>query len=672
MGLRPLPFGFLGAGAAVGVVASGLFDAAAGALAPANVDLGQLSFVAAGALGAALAASHCARRALGRAVAREAASKRDAQSLASRDPLTGLLNRRGLEEHVAAHGLDNQLVLLCDLNDFKRVNDLFGHAAGDDVLRQVAARLSTLVFVDVAPVVARLGGDEFMIIVPSHVATPAGGVARIQSLMAAPFELERGHVQCTMSVGVALGTGALSLSTVLEQADRSMYEAKDAAAWPTFGVPSVADATSPYERAFERNWKPTDPGEDISFVAAIAIDRLRDIRRALGHDLGGKLLRKMARRVALADPGFQFQRFDEDMFGVAFRRSNSAAASETIARLRDILEGKIAVANTEVDVRLTIGLAGAEPGEDARTVVERARFALDDARRSGHRLVVSSATDAHAASANIALMRDLREAIAAGALEVHYQPKLTVATGKFESMEALVRWCHPVLGPLAPSHFIPIAEQTGDIRVLTDWVIDRVIADRRSATPRVAALSCSVNISAELVGDSVFALRLLETLAPFDGAIGIEITETAVLARPERALSNLHQLKAAGIGIAIDDYGVGLSSLSYIKQLPASELKLDAMFIRNLGTSHRDPIIVRSTLELAHGLGLKVTAEGVDSDDAIALLCAMRCDMLQGFSIARPMPHAEIEACLLAHDERETSFAGHSFAAMLRPFAQAA
>ena len=308
------------------------------------------------------------------------------------------------------------------------------------------------------------------------------------------------------------------------------------------------------------------------------------------------------------------------------------------------------LAGAAVDLRLTIGMAGPGQPADIRDLTEQSQAALEDAWRSGSRFKRFDEGDQAAASENIGLMADLRAAIAGTALEMHYQPKLRLKTGEIESVEALVRWNHPLLGAIPPSRFVPIAEKTGDIRELTLWVIDRVLADRVVLDANGMAPVIYINVSADLIGDDSFAELLYTTLAPLDGAIGIEITETAVLANPERALPNLNRIADAGIRIAIDDYGVGLSSLAYLKQLPATELKLDMMFVSNLATSHRDPMIARSTIELAHGLGLLVTAEGVDSMESFALLKVMGCDLLQGFAISKPLPADDLAAFLAAHD----------------------
>lgn len=245
-----------------------------------------------------------------------------------------------------------------------------------------------------------------------------------------------------------------------------------------------------------------------------------------------------------------------------------------------------------------------------------------------------------------ALANDLDAAIVRGQLFLVHQPKSRARDGAISSVETLVRWRHPERGLVGPNEFIRVAEERGEIRRITEWVIRQTIVEQRSLAACGHAISCNVNISAFLLADRDFAQWTLEAIRGAAGPIGLEITETAMIHDPVGALANLHLFADAGLHIAIDDYGAGLSSLAYLKQLPAHELKIDRMFIQSLSTSHRDPLLVRSTIDLAHALGMQVTAEGVDSAAAMALLRVMGCDMVQGYLIAKPMQLGELRAFL--------------------------
>ena len=246
---------------------------------------------------------------------------------------------------------------------------------------------------------------------------------------------------------------------------------------------------------------------------------------------------------------------------------------------------------------------------------------------------------------------DLDAAIVRGQLFLEHQPKLRARTGKIEGVETLVRWMHPERGLIGPNDFIGLAEERGEIRRITEWVMRQTIVEQRALANCGHLISCTVNLSAFLLADRDFAAWTLDTIRGASGPIGLEITETAMIADPAGALRNLHLFADAGIRIAIDDYGAGLSSLAYLKQLPAHELKIDRMFVSGLSTSHRDPLLVRSTIDLAHALDMEVTAEGVDTPSAQALLRVMGCDLMQGFLIAKPMPIGELRAWLDTRDD---------------------
>lgn len=269
--------------------------------------------------------------------------------------------------------------------------------------------------------------------------------------------------------------------------------------------------------------------------------------------------------------------------------------------------------------------------------------------------------NAHPAKPEDALTADLDAAVARGQLFLCHQPKTHARTGEVVGMESLVRWQHPERGLIGPNDFIGLAEECGAIRGITEWVVRQALIEQRSLALCGHSLACSVNISACLLADQGFGDWLLETVKGASGPFGLEITETAMIADPAGALANLHRFADAGLRIAIDDYGAGLSSLAYLKQLPAQELKIDRMFVQGLSTSHRDPLLVRSTIDLAHALGMDVTAEGVDSPAAMALLRVMGCDLMQGFLIAKPLRLGELRAFLDARVERPATFENIQF-----------
>ena len=255
----------------------------------------------------------------------------------------------------------------------------------------------------------------------------------------------------------------------------------------------------------------------------------------------------------------------------------------------------------------------------------------------------------------------LIDAIASNELLLEYQPKLHLRQQRITSLEALVRWQNRERGLLYPNSFISDAEESGDIEALTLWVLDRAIADQRQFAAAGHDLPIFVNMAASLLADDDFVTVTCSRVRSSGARIGLEITETSVIRDPAAAIGNLKRVAALGIPVAIDDYGAGLSSLAYLKQLPACELKIDKLFITELTSSQRDPLIVRSTIDLAHAMEMEVVAEGVESQAALALLSIMGCDMAQGYLISRPM---RFEAALefLATQSERSSNVSTSFA----------
>lgn len=288
-------------------------------------------------------------------------------------------------------------------------------------------------------------------------------------------------------------------------------------------------------------------------------------------------------------------------------------------------------------VEITLAAAAAKVDEcDEVRLLEEAEHALGEARIE-HRPVVRDATRTNATIDRIALARELPGAIRDDHLFLQYQPKLHVRRQEVNSLEALIRWRHPVRGLVLPGDFIPLAEQSRDIGPMTLWTIRRVIEDQRRLAAAGHNLRIFINIAGVLLTDTAFVRQACVLVQEGGTEIGFEITETSVIRDPQSAIAHLNVFADIGITIAIDDYGAGLSSLAYLKQLPARELKIDKLFVTQLTSSNRDPLIVRSTIDLAHALEMEVVAEGVETPAALALLSVMGCDMVQGFLISRPV-----------------------------------
>ena len=380
-------------------------------------------------------------------------------------------------------------------------------------------------------------------------------------------------------------------------------------------------------------------GEGVVVCAALGVERFSLVRSAIGYGLVGALLKELGVRIVARRADLQPARMATSIIGVTFRARDMGDARRTLTDLIQALERQISLGATAVDVGLTGGFAvmGAH-ADNCHTLLERSNIALDQARGQRKRLAAFDEEAYGDPAGNLTLMSEMLQAAADGNLSLHYQPKLDLRSGRVSGAEALARWRHPTRGMLPPDLFVGMAEETGHIRALTDWAIDRAIADQAVLRRAGIDLELSVNISGRLVGDRDFAEKAMARLAQSGAKLCFEITETAVIDNPKLALELIEGYARAGIPISIDDYGSGLSSLAYLKEIAAQELKIDKAFVLGLAAGQRDALLIKSTVDLAHALGLKVVAEGVETAEAAAILQTMGCDAGQGYYFARPMP----------------------------------
>ncbi len=374
-------------------------------------------------------------------------------------------------------------------------------------------------------------------------------------------------------------------------------------------------------------------------VAALGIDRFTEVRGAIGYALANELVGGVGARLAKLRPSDAIARMATDVLGIAFRAPDLAAAQKFCADLQSAIEAPLRLGDNTVDVGVTVGVAVHSVHADAiDQLVERATIALDQARATRRKVTFFDEVAYGDPASNLSLISEMLAALDDGGMTIHHQPKYDMRKGEVTGAEVLVRWRHPVRGQLPPDLFVGMAEETGHIRALTEWVLSRAIEDQQILAATGHDLLISVNLSGRLLNDAEFAKIALDMIAKAKARICFEITETAVMENPELALKLIDEFAAAGIGISIDDYGAGLSSLTYLKQIRADELKIDKSFILAITEGQKDALLVRSTIDLAHSLGMKVTAEGIETDTAMALLAAMGCDIGQGYFIARPMP----------------------------------
>ena len=405
----------------------------------------------------------------------------------------------------------------------------------------------------------------------------------------------------------------------------------------------------------------------ILAVAALGIDRFTQLRGAIGYELFAGLISEVANRLAEQHPDGRIVRLSTAELGLAFRARSLQQACAKASAFQSSLNAPLRLGENTIDVSLTVGLTIHGVGHElVASMVERANIALDQARASKLRIGVFDCDVYGNPASNLSLMSEMILAIEAGGLAVAYQPKFDFRSRMITGVEALVRWPNRRGVPLGPDIFVPMAEDTGHIQALTEWVLRQAVADQAALGRAGHDISMSVNLSGRLLHDQGFAERVMAIIGGVADRFCLEVTETAAMEDPELAMRSLSQYRAAGVGVAIDDYGSGLSSLAYLKNLPATELKIDKAFVIDVSDSQRDSLLVRSTIDLGHSLGMRVTAEGVENATALSLLALMGCDSAQGYFIARPMPLADLVEFLRRDPEQVTQIGSLAVAGTLQ------
>ncbi|HEY7885109.1 MAG TPA: EAL domain-containing protein [Cellvibrionaceae bacterium] len=390
-----------------------------------------------------------------------------------------------------------------------------------------------------------------------------------------------------------------------------------------------------------------------SALLLIDLDRFKEINDTLGHQVGDQLLRLVGPRLEaeLVDVSGMVARLGGDEFAIFIPRLRNPQQAVVLAhRMLDALGEEFLVENFSTDLSASIGIAFyPNQARDISTLMRYADVAMYRAKKEMSGLALYNAEfDPHSPE-RLAMMSDLGRAIRENQLTLNLQPKINLENKCFCGFEALLRWQHPQIGFVSPAEFIPIAELTSLIHPMTSWVLKKATELARRWHDQGFVLSIAVNLSARnLLDDNlpVQIQKLLQERGLPASALELEITESSIMSDPVRAMRNLERLHNLGVLLSIDDFGTGYSSLSYLKRLPVQTLKIDNSFVRQMLEDEQDEIIVNSTIHLAHNLGLKVVAEGVESQALLDKLTALGCDEAQGYFIARPLSIEQAETWL--------------------------
>jgi diguanylate cyclase (GGDEF)-like protein len=386
-------------------------------------------------------------------------------------------------------------------------------------------------------------------------------------------------------------------------------------------------------------------------VAVINLNRFRRINEHLGYSVGDAVLANVASRLSsVPSVTSAVARFAADQFAAFTRLRDPKDLQAWGTSLLLALSEPVVVEAQPIDISATIGLAASlldAPAADG--LLRCADLALEQARREKRPLALYEVALDPATRDQLSLLGELRHAVEHGELRLFFQPKIELATGRVAGAEVLLRWQHPTRGLLSPAAFIPFAEQTGFIRRITRWTLDRAIAQAAEWHRAGNALQLAVNISAEDIADVRFDTRVAGLLTRHQlppSLLTLELTESGFIEDPNQALSMLDALAALGVNLSIDDFGTGYSSLSHLARMPANEVKIDRSFVQGLESDVEYEAVVRSAIDMGHSLGMKVVAEGIETEAAAQRLNAFGCDIAQGYLYARPMPCEALETWL--------------------------
>jgi diguanylate cyclase (GGDEF)-like protein len=621
--------------------------------------------------------------------------------LAIRDELTGSHNRRHLiglieqERERVLRGTTPFCVCLLDIDFFKRINDTYGHAAGDAVLRQFAHTVQKQIRDTDA--FGRYGGEEFLLMLPTTSLEDAMSFAeRVrQNVERLAFHDVSEELKVSVSIGVAQFRNGETIGQTVSRADEALYTAKSGgrnrvvnygqtiellmrdqakptpAATTAAAVPAVLELTDSSQcdpltgllgrrvlrdrlgHAMARSIR----NERLVGLMLLNVNKFKDINEALGYEAGDAILVQTAASVrACLRESDTVVRWGGDEFIVILEDLNQAGDAQQVAeKILDRFALPLQANERESFVSLSVGIAiFPSPGCDIDTLLKRADTAMTRAKMWGENSVQVYSSDAPLPpSERLVLKNHLREALAQNQLLLEYQPQVEIDSGRIVGVEALIRWNHPQYGRIEPGRFITLAEETGLIVPIGEWVLRTACTQQKLwRDAGLPALKMAVNLSARQLKHPELVDRVLDVIKETGiepDCLDLEITESILIDNMEMNQMGLGLLRQAGVKISIDDFGTGYSSLSYLTELPADILKMDRSFVMKLGQGDagaRAYALAESIIHMAHRLQLTVIAEAVETTEQLADLRAMGCDFAQGYLFHRPHAADQVAALL--------------------------
>lgn len=550
-------------------------------------------------------------------------------------------------------GVDHQaLVIPLDDNENARIVAVLHRSLGDALATFGQLRYTLIVLALLSLALSIVGS----VAVARNITGP------LETLASAASRIEQGDYSAPVNVQRADEIGVLASSLNHMRggiADREKHILKLAYEDPLTDLANRSRFADELERALENDPAQGCPGLSILMMD---LDRFKYVNDTLGHGVGDHVLREVSARLQRTVTSAEcIARLGGDEFAILVRHdlrsahdSGARDLTDTARAIINALEEPILFEGQPLDVGTSIGIAHfPEHGRDAQTLVRNADIAMYAAKRNKAGFATYDPHYDTSQQEHLSLLGELRRAVERNELRLHYQPKVSLHTANISAVEALIRWLHPTRGMVPPDQFIPFAEHTGYIKLLTRWVMREAIRQCGEWLRQDLRLQVSVNISARDLMNRELPDQVSGLLSEYQvpaSLLCLEITESGFMEDPAHAQKVLDRLFDLGIRLSIDDYGTGYSSLSYIMRLPVQELKIDRSFISRMGSDEEIATIVRSTIDLGHNLGLKVVAEGVEDQSAWNILRSLGCDDAQGYFMSKPLSPELLAAWIRAND----------------------